>query len=330
MKGQGAQEYLSVYGLSLLIITVLGVALYSLGVINPASYYRETCIGFNYFSYKSHQLSPGGMMDLSLMNGNKRVEVYGLRIEDESTQEEVSFSPVRMDPGERKVLKVSTDILGEYNQPYGYDVALLYRSVGGLNYEDFAKCTGKYKGLLFYDTFDTYEEGALPDPWTEISGNWFIEDNALAGTEPPSSPWVDVGVVSGNPEWDDYQLKVKMKSVSGNTRAPGPIVRYLDHDNYWWIECYRDKVIFRPKIDGDDKSWVRTWSVSNFPQVGTWHDLKVLVQGQHLDVYVDGIQYVDYDVPSQYQIAKGNIGLAQHRGSNEKVLFDELYVETMD
>lgn len=38
MKGQGAMDYLMTYGWALLIIVVVGVALYTLGVLNPETY----------------------------------------------------------------------------------------------------------------------------------------------------------------------------------------------------------------------------------------------------------------------------------------------------
>lgn len=52
MKGQGAKDYLLSYGWAILIIMVVGVALYALGVLNPESYpknnQKDLCMSLNY------------------------------------------------------------------------------------------------------------------------------------------------------------------------------------------------------------------------------------------------------------------------------------------
>lgn len=44
MKAQGALEYLMQYGWAILIIVVVGAALYALGVLNPESYPRDNSV----------------------------------------------------------------------------------------------------------------------------------------------------------------------------------------------------------------------------------------------------------------------------------------------
>lgn len=50
-KGQGAMEYLMTYGWALLVIIIVGAALFALGILNPATYQQRRCNGFQYFTY---------------------------------------------------------------------------------------------------------------------------------------------------------------------------------------------------------------------------------------------------------------------------------------
>ena len=50
-KGQGAMEYLMTYGWALLVIVIVGAALFALGVLNPATYQQRRCNGFQYITY---------------------------------------------------------------------------------------------------------------------------------------------------------------------------------------------------------------------------------------------------------------------------------------
>jgi len=50
-KGQGAMEYLMTYGWALLVIVIVGAALFALGILNPATYQQKRCNGFQYFTY---------------------------------------------------------------------------------------------------------------------------------------------------------------------------------------------------------------------------------------------------------------------------------------
>ncbi|MFH1752474.1 MAG: hypothetical protein ABH821_06085 [archaeon] len=53
-KGQSALEYLMTYGWALVVIVIVVVALYALGILDPASYTASTCRGFSGLAYKTH------------------------------------------------------------------------------------------------------------------------------------------------------------------------------------------------------------------------------------------------------------------------------------
>src|SRR3990172_5496316 len=78
-KGQGAMEYLMTYGWALLVIVVVGGALFALGVLNPSTYTQKRCQGFQYFSYQDQRLNSTSMI-IDLLNGPRQVAITGMTV----------------------------------------------------------------------------------------------------------------------------------------------------------------------------------------------------------------------------------------------------------
>jgi len=76
-KGQGALEYLMTYGWALLIIVVVGAALFALGVFSPQT--REGCTGFAYFQYSDLRLTSANDFNLVVINGNQDVTINSVQ-----------------------------------------------------------------------------------------------------------------------------------------------------------------------------------------------------------------------------------------------------------
>ena len=53
-RGQAALEFLMTYGWVLVIIVISGAALYSMGILNPSTYMKKGCVGFEKLHYKDH------------------------------------------------------------------------------------------------------------------------------------------------------------------------------------------------------------------------------------------------------------------------------------
>jgi hypothetical protein len=69
-------EYLMTYGWALLVIVVVGAALFALGVLNPTTYTQTRCQGFQYFSYQDQLASTtADHVSLSLVNGPQDVTI---------------------------------------------------------------------------------------------------------------------------------------------------------------------------------------------------------------------------------------------------------------
>ena len=79
-KGQGAMEYLMTYGWALLVIVIVGAALFALGVLNPATYQQKRCTGFQYFTWTDHQLTTG-TLSLALRNREHKITINNITVE---------------------------------------------------------------------------------------------------------------------------------------------------------------------------------------------------------------------------------------------------------
>ena len=84
MKGQGALEYLMTYGWALLVIVVVGAALFALGVLNPQTYTQKRCVGFQEFVYQDQRLTET-QFQISLINGKSSVTVTNVSITGDSS-----------------------------------------------------------------------------------------------------------------------------------------------------------------------------------------------------------------------------------------------------
>ncbi len=70
MKAQTAMEYLMTYGWAILIVIIVGAALYALGIFNPATYTQSTATGFQGFQVPTGgwQFTNGGQLTVQLKN----------------------------------------------------------------------------------------------------------------------------------------------------------------------------------------------------------------------------------------------------------------------
>ena len=81
-KGQGAMEYLMTYGWALLVIIIVGAALFALGVLNPATYQQRRCTGFQYFTYMDQKADDGtpDVFTIQLRNGVNDMNVSSIKV----------------------------------------------------------------------------------------------------------------------------------------------------------------------------------------------------------------------------------------------------------
>ena len=56
-RGQAALEFLMTYGWVLVILVIAGAALYSMGILNPSTYVKKGCVGFERLHYEDHLMA---------------------------------------------------------------------------------------------------------------------------------------------------------------------------------------------------------------------------------------------------------------------------------
>lgn len=143
MKGQTALEYLMTYGWALLIIVVVGAALYALGVFNPATYATEGCRGFGYFQYSDIKIA-AGQIDLQVVTPSQAVTIDSIIIDKAGTPTTLT---VTAPSGEQSIGKqftiTATGTVGTVGDSFSKTITVVYNVTGGIQLkEDTATCTG--------------------------------------------------------------------------------------------------------------------------------------------------------------------------------------------
>ncbi|MCX6816022.1 MAG: hypothetical protein NT120_04190 [Candidatus Aenigmarchaeota archaeon] len=148
-KGQGALEYLMTYGWALLVIVVVGAALYALGVLNPSTYTQSRCTGLQYFLFGDQKASTTHYT-VNMLNSNKDITVTGLAISLTAGGADLGTGAVTTTPA--GTISQGSNFLVERDFTAGkivgdsftYSVAVTYNVVGGIQGNtDRGTCTGK-------------------------------------------------------------------------------------------------------------------------------------------------------------------------------------------
>jgi hypothetical protein len=142
MKGQGALEYLMTYGWALLIIVVVGSALYSLGILNPATYTQSTCTGFQYFQFRDQKIT-STTYDLEVLNGNRDIGINSLDVDGNLLT--VVNTPAGTHSAGSSFLMTGTGAptTKATGDSYSVTVTVSYNVTGGIqNNVDTSTCTG--------------------------------------------------------------------------------------------------------------------------------------------------------------------------------------------
>ena len=141
MKGQGAMEYLMTYGWALLVIVVVGAALFALGVLNPSTYTQKRCQGFQYFTYQDQKLNTSEFV-FDAVNGPRQIQNFAMTVNGIPGTSVVA-NPASPTGGARFTLTGNFAGLPASGTSYSYVVRISYDVVGGIaGNVDQGTCTG--------------------------------------------------------------------------------------------------------------------------------------------------------------------------------------------
>jgi Domain of Unknown Function (DUF1080) len=92
----------------------------------------------------------------------------------------------------------------------------------------------------------------------------------------------------------DLDVRVAFKAIQGkNDQGGGLVWRYRDHDNYYICRMNPLEDNFRVyKVVAGKRQQLETKENLHIP-AGEWHTIRATMQGDHIQCYLDGKEYLD-------------------------------------
>ncbi len=168
--------------------------------------------------------------------------------------------------------------------------------------------------------------GSLPQRATVnvVNGELVFRDFNI-----PSSGTEDWLVLEASRDWSDYIIELRFKfteEIDPDFTSRGMIVTY--HDTFDGVPEGGPNTLFAAALTGGEvMGWVAIdgkfigikSGVFQFSP-GTWYHMKILVEGTHSEIFIDGQQVVAYDVEG---FTKGGVGIG---APNVVTHFDDIRI----
>ncbi|MBI4604501.1 MAG: DUF1080 domain-containing protein [Planctomycetes bacterium] len=161
--------------------------------------------------------------------------------------------------------------------------------------------------------FDTGTPGGLPAGFTQEVGEWKIaadetapsKGQVLAQAAKSSGPTFNLALVKES-DYQDLELSVKMKAISGEVDQGGGLVwRAKDKGNYYIVRYNPLEDNFRVyKVVDGRRTQLGSADSDSLPG---WHEIRVTMNGDHIECYFDGKKALD--VKDATLKGSGKIGL---------------------
>jgi len=210
MRNQAGLSYLIIIAIALIILVISTGALYTLGVLNPATYVKKSISGLKKLQYVDHTLYTYGKLLLKVKNGaGQKIRITDVKVNGKGTL----LSQVTLSPGKEDLIEVSGLDQGQLNSPYNFKIQITYRVLStGIDHTEIGQMSGKY------------ERG---EPWWSILWSYRRFVN-----------------VSSNKSLSDYQISAILDTQSlisaGKMRNDCGDLRVIDSDDVtqlpFWIE----------------------------------------------------------------------------------------------
>ena len=206
----------------------------------------------------------------------------------------------------------------------------------------FTICVGLFLVTLpAWGVFYDFENKSQLKEWEVIGGDWKIENGVLKGENVPAAPGFDhgPGIVVGEDSWTDYVFELKMNVETD--KLGGPIIRYIDPQNWYWFEAWRTQFYLRPHVNGEDQAPDPIpdafWDREKEFQDGQWHTYKIEAEGENITVWFDGEKVLDFTYNKlnwgrpahavKEGLLHGKVGLMTWTGDMGMASFDDVSVE---
>jgi hypothetical protein len=172
-------------------------------------------------------------------------------------------------------------------------------------------------------TFEDDQAGVIAKGFTNEVGEWKVaaatEGKVLAQSAQSPNPVFNVALVGGT-DAKDVDISVKMKAIAGeNDQGGGLVWRAKDVKNYYVARnnpLGSGSYNIYKVVDGQ-RSMLKGVALK---RTEGWHTLRVVMTGDHIECYYDGMKYLDVH-DSTFSEA-GKIGLWSK--SDAQSQFDDL------
>ena len=166
----------------------------------------------------------------------------------------------------------------------------------------------KVSGDIPAQTFD-FDAKGIAD-WTVVQGQWVVEDmpGAPAGKKAlvQRATRNEFNVIVAPPgPFTDVDVSVTFDPLSGNEDASGGIVFRFADGKYYVVRANALEGNFRLYAYDRGRRQLATASVKA-PALGRWHQLRVVIVGDHIQAWLDGALLLDH---RDARFTSGRVGL---------------------
>lgn len=156
--------------------------------------------------------------------------------------------------------------------------------------------TDNASGNILYQA--DFEDGKIPSDMDIWEGDWTIENGRLiqSHTGNPNDANTGDSLYLGDTGWSDYTLTVEAEILAGAEGFLIPVcVQDAANNLFWNIGGWSNTVSCLQIVSGGSKSGQVTGTVKNLNlQHGRTYTVKVKVDGNHVEGYLDDTKYLDY------------------------------------
>lgn len=155
------------------------------------------------------------------------------------------------------------------------------------------------KAKTVSDDFSTEDSS-----WKQWSGKWIFTRGVLH--QSATAEYYPL-ILRQDKQYGDTDISVDFKPISGRIDASGGLVfRAVDEKNYYIVRANALEDNFR--LYTFKKGYRRQIASAKVlvPELGKIHQIRVVVQGDHIQAYLDGTLYLDHHDTS---FAEGYVGL---------------------
>jgi len=145
---------------------------------------------------------------------------------------------------------------------------------------------------------------AVDSSWTQWSGTWIFAREVLQ--QSATAEYYPLILRQDN-QYRDIDVSVDFKPISGRIDASGGLVfRAVDKGNYYLVRANALENNFR--LYTFKKGYRHQIASARVvaPELGRFHQMRVVAQGAHIQAYLDGTLYIDHHDSSFVQ---GYVGL---------------------